>query len=226
MESKWLIYVLFTLFLLEGLGCQGCWDQERTALLQLKSFFTKPAQLKNWERGEQNLDCCQWEGIECNSTSGRVITLNLSYSLFEEELDRYLYPPDGSMELRNVMYLNASLFLPFVELKSLHLARNGIAGCMENEGLEKLSTLRNLEIINLYGNQLNNSILSSLSELPSLKSLCLAYNNLQASNHADGFERLSKLRNLEILDLRYNMLNNSNLSFLSEVPSLKSLNLA
>jgi len=30
--------------------------------------------------------------------------------------------------------LNASLFLPFKELRSLDLGYNGLVGCMENEG--------------------------------------------------------------------------------------------
>ncbi|GLU08493.1 hypothetical protein SLE2022_254020 [Rubroshorea leprosula] len=229
MESKWLMRVLFTLFLLEGLWCQGCWDEERTALLQLKPFFTKSWHLmRNWERGEQNSDCCQWEGVECNSATGRVITLNLNYSSFEE-FDGYWHSPHSLMELENV-YLNASLFLPFVELKSLHLAEYGIAGCIEHEGFERLSKLRNLEILdlrflklskrlsnleilNLQGNFFNNSILSYLSEHLSLKYLNLAYNNLQASNCVE-----------EILNLCYNILtNNFILSSLSELSSLKVL---
>ncbi|GKV45054.1 hypothetical protein SLEP1_g52181 [Rubroshorea leprosula] len=185
MESKWLMRVLFTLFLLEGLWCRGCWDEERTALLQLKPFFTKSWQLmRNWERGKQTSDCCQWEGVECNSATGRVITLNLNYSS-SEEFDGYWRSSYSFMELENV-YLNASLFLPFVELKSLHLAEYGIAGCIEHEGFERLSKLRNLEILDLSYNRLNNSILSSLSELPSLKSLYLADNEFEASNHANG----------------------------------------
>ncbi|GKV45063.1 hypothetical protein SLEP1_g52188 [Rubroshorea leprosula] len=224
MESKWLMYVLFTLFLLEGLWCQGCWDEERTSLLQLKTFFIKSWHLRNWERGEQNSDCCQWEGVECNSATGRVITLNLNYSSYKE-LDRDWYPLHSLMEWENV-YLNASLFLTFVELKSLHLAGYGMAGCIENEGFERLSKLRNLEILDLGYNMLNNSILSSLTELSSLKSLYLVGNKFEASNHADGFEKLFKLRNLEILDLNDNMLNNCILSSLSELPSLKSLYLA
>ncbi|GKU86952.1 hypothetical protein SLEP1_g1415 [Rubroshorea leprosula] len=45
----------------------------------------------------------------------------------------------------------------------------------------------------------NNSILSSLSELPSLKLLYLAEDEFQASSHADGFHNLSKVEEL-ILD--------------------------
>ncbi|GKU86947.1 hypothetical protein SLEP1_g1411 [Rubroshorea leprosula] len=219
MESKWLIYALFTLFLLEGLWCQRCWDQERTALLQLKPFFTKPTHLKNWERGEQNLDCCQWEGIDCNSTSGRVITLNLNYSWFEEESDDYMYTPNGFMRSENVMYLNASLFLPFVELKSLHLAGNGIAGCMENEGFHNLSKVEELILDNSI---LPTNFFHGIGALTSLKVLSLYGCELNGSLTLQG---LSELTHLEVLDVSYNYLGGALSSCLSNLTSLLSLSL-
>lgn len=56
--------------------------------------------------------------------------------------------------------------------------------------------------------------LSLLSQLD-YKTLCLA-----------GFGKLSKLRHLENLDLSYNRLNDSTLSSLSKISTLKSLNLS
>ncbi|GKV33258.1 hypothetical protein SLEP1_g41786 [Rubroshorea leprosula] len=189
--------------------CQGCLEQERIALLQLKSFFKDPWVLRNWGRGKENSDCCQWERVECNPSSGRVIKLDLDH----------LYHWHNS-------YLNASLFLPFEELKNLSLAYNGINGFIENEDFHRLSKLSNLEFLDLSWNDFNSKILSSLSELSSLKSLNLAGNYFQVSNHTNGFKRLSKLRSLEILDLSDNYLNNSILTSLSDLLSLKSLNLA
>ncbi|GLT90611.1 hypothetical protein SLE2022_085340 [Rubroshorea leprosula] len=208
MDSKWL-YVVLTLFLLEGMWCQGCFEQERIALLQLKSFFKDPWGLRNWGRGKENSDCCQWERVECNPSSGRVIKLDLDH----------LYGWHNS-------YLNASLFLPFEELKSLSLAANGINGFIENEGFKRLSKLRSLEILDLSHNYLNNSILTSLSDLLSLKSLNLANCNLMiASNHMEAdFESLSRCSHLEFLDLRSNIdLNNNVLPYLSSLLSLKTL---
>ncbi|GLT65090.1 hypothetical protein SLA2020_375420 [Shorea laevis] len=210
MDSKWL-YAVLTLFLLEGMWCQGCLEQERIALLQLKSFFNDPWDLRNWGKGKENSDCCRWERVECNRSSGRVIKLHLNYTLSSWSSSNF--------------YLNTSLFLPFEELKSLSLAGNRIAGCIENEDFHRLSKLSTLEFLDLNNNDFNNTSLLSLSDLSSLKSLNLAANSFQVSKHTNGFKRLSKLRGLEILDLSYNYLNNGILTSLSDLLSLKSLSL-
>ncbi|CAK7340588.1 unnamed protein product [Dovyalis caffra] len=97
-----------------------------------------------------------------------------------------------------------------------------------NQGFEVLSSkLRKLEILDLRSNQFNDSILLSLSHLTSLKSLGLADNELTGSTSINGFEVLSsKLRKLEILDLRFNQFNDSILLSLSHLTSLKSLDLS
>ncbi|GKV19694.1 hypothetical protein SLEP1_g29921 [Rubroshorea leprosula] len=187
----WLCTVLIPL-LIQCWCCGGCLEQERTALLQLKVFFNgRP--LRNWGRGDHNSDCCQWERVECNPSTGRVIALYLNSTRA------------GLYNSRPYWYLNTSLFLPFEELKGLYLPENSIADCIENEGFDRLSEkLTNLEILDLSENFFNNSILSSLSELMSLKSLNLSWNNINTSNHINEFDALS---NLEELDMSYNMLN-------------------
>ena len=102
---------------------QGCLEEERIALLQIKTSFVdhsndSPYPL-SW--GEDAL-CCSWERVTCsNSTARRVVEIDLSNSR-----DWY------SMGDLN---LNASIFLPFQELNVLNLSGNGIAGCVANEGL-------------------------------------------------------------------------------------------
>ncbi|KAJ6355170.1 hypothetical protein OIU77_005710, partial [Salix suchowensis] len=120
-------------------------------------------------------------------------------------------------------YLNATLFLPFQELNTLDLGYNYIAGCVANEGFERLSRLNKLESLDLGFNNLNNSILSSLKGLSSLKHLSLWGNRLNGSIDTKGFERLSRLNKLESLDLGFNNLNNSILSSLKGLSSLKHL---
>ncbi|EOY19735.1 Receptor like protein 15, putative [Theobroma cacao] len=182
MEPKWL-WMLLIVLLLEGWLCSdACWEHERIALLQLKPFFNRYDHLNSWLEAKGS-DCCQWEMVECNSSTRR-------------------------------------------ELKSLYLPGNHIAGCIENEGFAKLSSrLGNLEILDLSWNYLNDSILLSLSELSSLKYLNLADNVLTGTSHVNGsgFESFSRLSNLETLDLSWNSLKNSILLHMGNISSLKVL---
>ncbi|PPD76800.1 hypothetical protein GOBAR_DD26273 [Gossypium barbadense] len=207
MESKWLAMVLVVLSLGSGL-CDGCLEEERFALFQLKPFFEfidyKFQDLINddfvYEK-ESSSNCCEWERVECNPITRRVTHLFLNYS--------------SNMEID--WYLNASLFLPFEKLQSIFLRGNFITGCVANQGFERLSSkLDKLENLDLSNNHFNNSILASLSELSSLKSLNLAGNVFTRSNPTNGIEMLSKLNNLETLDLSFNRLANNILSQLDE----------
>ncbi|XP_022754177.1 LRR receptor-like serine/threonine-protein kinase GSO2 [Durio zibethinus] len=230
MEWKWLWVVLVAFLLGRCCECERCWEQEKIALLQLKPFFTHIKDVKNYwvDEGKQSSDCCQWKRVECNTSTGRVIRLFLNLTTTEVYGDLvynyYLRKYDWSG--RDSWYLNASLFLPFEELKSLYLGGNSIAGCVDNQGFEKLSLkLDKLEILDLSVNQFNDSILASLSKLSSLRSLNLAKNQFTGSNLIEGMKRLSKLNKLETLDLYGNVLGNNILSHLDDFTSLKSLRL-
>ncbi|XVE80988.1 hypothetical protein DITRI_Ditri15bG0026200 [Diplodiscus trichospermus] len=208
----WVVVVLSVLGLETGLS-NGCWEQERLALLQLTPFFTDLSPME-----ENGSDCCQWERVECNITTRRVTKLFLNYTCWYNE-----------------WYLNTSLFLPFEELRSLYLQKNFIDGCVENEGIQKLSfscrklsKLRHLEILDISDNYFNDSstLLSSLSKISSLKSLSLAGNPylFTRSNHANAdLKRLSRLRGLETLDLSYTSLMNNFLFHMDGLSSLRTL---
>ncbi|KAG8490007.1 hypothetical protein CXB51_015916 [Gossypium anomalum] len=243
MELKWLAMVLVVLSLGAGL-CDGCLEEERFALFQLKPFFEfinyKLIQANNFglnPKKESSSNCCEWERVECNPITGRVTHLFLDYS--------------SSNKMQ--WYLNASLFLPFEELQNLSLNRNFIGGCIANQGFERLSSkLDKLENLDLSENHFNDSILTSLSELSSLKSLNLEYNlftGLNPTNESNnnwmnlkelylgGNEMKSlgslfhekegmKLNKLEVLSLPGNLFNNSIFSSLAELSNLKSLDLS
>ncbi|RDX90108.1 hypothetical protein CR513_28062, partial [Mucuna pruriens] len=104
----------------EMMCCEGCWKEEREALLGLNSRFQFPL---SWEW--DGTDCCEWERVECNSSTGRVVKLNLYYmssNVDPNEISQY-----------NNWYLNYSDFIVFKDLKSLNLSLNMIAGCADNE---------------------------------------------------------------------------------------------
>ncbi|WVZ06160.1 hypothetical protein V8G54_019506 [Vigna mungo] len=52
--------------------CEGCWKEEREALWGLNARFGFPLSWQ-WE----GTNCCEWEGVECNSSTGRVAKLDL-----------------------------------------------------------------------------------------------------------------------------------------------------
>ena len=98
----------------------GCFEKERAALLHLKDSLNYPngTSLPSWRKGDAR--CCDWESVQCNSSTGRVTRLYLS-GVRNGDLGDW--------------YMNASLFLPFQELNGLYLMDNHIAGWVENKGL-------------------------------------------------------------------------------------------
>ena len=119
-------------------GCFGCWEKERIALLQFEASIVNYANeyyFRQWDLGNKESDCCEWEKVMCNITTGRVIQLTLygtmSYS---------------SRESEGGWYFNASLFLPFEDLQYLDLSWNGIHGWVPNEGT-KVYILRKVRSI-------------------------------------------------------------------------------
>jgi hypothetical protein len=105
---------------LQGWLPLGCLEEERIALLQLKDSLNYPngTSLPSWRIAHAN--CCEWEGIRCNSSTGRVTELYLE-GVRDRELGDW--------------YLNASLFLPLQQLNYLSLWDNRIAGWVEKKGL-------------------------------------------------------------------------------------------
>ncbi|KAI8570956.1 hypothetical protein RHMOL_Rhmol01G0079700 [Rhododendron molle] len=166
MRVLWIVVVV--ILAVEN-GCNGCWEKERIALLQLKDSINFPNgnSLPSWEDDDHS-DCCKWEAVECNSTTRRVIKLELNNT--------------RDWGLDGHWHLNALILLPLESLRSLNLSQNQLQSSVGNEGLGILSNLSNLDNIDLRYNGLDNSILSSLNKLSNLKILNLAGNALNGSN--------------------------------------------
>lgn len=127
-------------------GYKACLKTERAALSEIKSFFIpfmdtqyEDPVLVTWvDDGGMSSDCCDWKGVRCNATTGRVIQLLLNdTSKFIKYSKNYTY---GYM----VLSLNVSLFHPFEELQSLDLSNNSFEGVYENQGMYRyISPLNN-----------------------------------------------------------------------------------
>ncbi|KAL5799310.1 hypothetical protein ACOSQ4_032194 [Xanthoceras sorbifolium] len=194
-------------------GYKGCLEKERTALLEIKELFLNSSGNIDYDRVNSKLgswvddrvfDCCNWNRVECNTTTLRVINL----SLFE--ISDY-----SPLSLSPI--LNFSMFQLFEELQSLNLSRNFFKGYVNSR-----ESLKQLKILDLSWNHFNNSVLPCVIRLTSLKTLILRGNNLGGFNIKQG---LANLRNLEVLDLSGNFISGSTLQELESLKQLKILDL-
>ncbi|MFQ6645480.1 hypothetical protein Gotur_020234, partial [Gossypium turneri] len=160
MGPIWFRVILITVLVLEGaVWSDGCWDEERVALLQFQYVYSREVS-----------DCCEWEGVECNITTRRLTQLSLGNGL-----------------LWYLEFINASLFLPFEELRSLDLSYNDLVGVVENEAhLKWLSKLGSLETLDLSETKMKNNFLLHLGGLSSLTTLKLEGNLLEGRIHLQG----------------------------------------
>ncbi|KAG4180063.1 hypothetical protein ERO13_A10G141500v2 [Gossypium hirsutum] len=206
MGPTWLRLLLISVLALEGaVWSDGCWDEERVALLQLQQFLT------DIEYSREGPDCCEWKWVECNITTRRVTQLS---SLW------------GRLKIKDSNLFNVSMFLPFEELRSLDLYGNNLVGYVDNEApLEWLSKLGSLESLDLTATNMKNNFLLHLGGLSSLTTLILQQNDLEGTIHLQGNGRQLSLINLEEIDLTSNLFNNSIMEKLSGFSNLKTLNM-
>ncbi|XP_023761382.2 receptor-like protein 14 isoform X1 [Lactuca sativa] len=259
-KRKSLQYSLLMLMMIHILVAghtQGdCVEEERKALLEIKASHMKSYDseidkfLPTWvdygsgTPGDGGNNCCDWERINCSTTTGHVTELSL-YNLRGAK--------DVYMDDENKLWpLNVSLFLHFKELTSLNLSDNFLDKEFIKTGLERLSSLKKLEVLDLSWNyDIDNGILPSLRTLTSLKVLDLSFTSLNGNFpisefaalenlemldlsscgfngtfEVQGSERVSVLRKLKTLNLAGNRFNESIIRSLNTLSSLTSLDLS
>uniref|UniRef100_K3YL19 Uncharacterized protein n=1 Tax=Setaria italica TaxID=4555 RepID=K3YL19_SETIT len=202
-----------------------CHPNQAKALLQLKksfSFSRSTTRLSSWRNGT---DCCLWEGVGCDPSSGHVTILDLN--------NRRL----------STHGLDPALF-SLISLQRLDLSMNDINGDnIRSAGFERFTFLTHLNLSNsgLYG-----QIPPSISKLVNLLSLDLStyntdyysggfygsnsydyYNNLWESSFDTFVANLSNLRELYLdsVDLS-NSGEEWGTSLAAYVPQLQVLSLA
>ncbi|RWR75569.1 LRR receptor-like serine/threonine-protein kinase FLS2 [Cinnamomum micranthum f. kanehirae] len=193
----WVVSFTFQLWVY---GCFGCFYEEESALLELKSSINYPngTSLPSWRVGT---NCCTWKGVTCSSTVGRVIELDLSST--RGFLDNEYWSMDVFRSM-NGWYLNPSLLLPFEELQSLDLSDNLLQGFIDEEALNRWSRLSKLEELDLSHNSLNKTILPFLGALKSLEKLDVSANFFRGPLPIKAFENLTSLRTIYFSWNRFN----------------------
>ncbi|RYR16203.1 hypothetical protein Ahy_B04g073198 [Arachis hypogaea] len=229
-----------------------CIESERQALLSLKRGFDLTHDddwLSSWGDGEQQKDCCNWEGVTCSNHTGHVLMLHLQGDGYTRGS---ISPSLG--ELHHLKYLDLSghhfthtpSIPPFIAsltfLTHLYLSFCSFGGNIPPQ----LGNLLFLEYLDLSSNNLVGGFPLQLTNMSSLTYLDLSYNrlnetmppqlgNLLSLEHLDPsynaftgtipsqFKNISRLQYLD-LDSLYMM--SSDLQWLSELSILRYLSLA
>ncbi|CAG7860761.1 unnamed protein product [Brassica rapa] len=189
-----------------------CHPDQRDVLLQLKTEFkirkpdgysiTSYPKTESW--GNSSTDCCNWEGVTCNTESGKVIGLDLSCSCLYGRLEP-----------------NSSLFR-LKHLTSLNLAFNNFTF---SPIPAKFNNLMLLEKLNLSGSSLKGHIPREILQLTNLVSLDLS--SYVSIENPPLFLRLlaQNLKNLRALDMSYVNISSEIPHEFSYIASLRYLHL-
>ncbi|KAL6658851.1 hypothetical protein ACP70R_002891 [Stipagrostis hirtigluma subsp. patula] len=215
-----------------------CHPDQAKALLQLKesfSFGESTTKLPSWRDGT---DCCLWEGIGCESSSGQVTVLDLKgCGLSSKGLDPALF---GLTSLRRLdLSMNsfnggtfllrdniaAAEFERFTLLTHLNLSNSGFYGQIPT-GISKLVNLISLDLSSSIkyedgSNELHVSNFDTLvANLSKLRELYLDRVNLSSSGDNWCISIATSLPHLQ------GSMSSSNFKSLKELGSLRRLDLS
>nr|GMD32574.1 putative leucine-rich repeat-containing, plant-type, leucine-rich repeat domain, L [Ipomoea batatas] len=173
-------YLLFLLIIVQYLnGSRSCFENERNALLSFKRSVSNPSftSLSSWGASRNDDDCCKWEGIGCDNTTGHVVALHLG--------DNEVLQGEISPSLLHLRFLNF-----------LDLSRN------EFDIIPSfIGSLDKLVYLNLSYNNFSGNVPPHLGNISTLKYLDLANYNYHQLKVVDTLEWISHLSSLEYLNM-------------------------
>ncbi|KAL3834418.1 hypothetical protein ACJIZ3_009154 [Penstemon smallii] len=206
---SWLL--LIQILYVSWVSCQ-CLNDQRSLLLQLKNNLifnsSSSTRLVHWN---QNVDCCNWNGIACDS-SGHVISLELDNESINGGIENstalFSFQYLERLNLAYNSFSNTQIPEQLVNLTCLaylNLSNAGFIGQIP-PGISKIRSLVSLDLSNqLYGVpplKLEDPNLENLVQnLTSLKELYL--DGVEISNHTNDWwgslsQSLPNLRNLSL----------------------------
>ncbi|KAG7653404.1 Leucine-rich repeat [Arabidopsis suecica] len=216
-----LVFITITMMLqFQIKGCVSCVETERIGLLQLKSYLKNLLDAEEEEEGlsllkswtHHNGDCCLWERVKCSDAiTGHVIDLSL---------DR-LIPVAFELQTRS---LNLSLLHSFPQLQSLNLSWNWFTNLSDHVlGYKSFGRLEKLTTIDFSHNMFDNSIVPFLSAATSVRNLHLESDNMEGVFPP---QELANMTNLRVLNLKYNSFSFLSAQGLTDFRELEVLDLS
>jgi Leucine-rich repeat (LRR) protein len=214
---KFLLAVLLSLLVTINtpIIANGCFEEERDALLTFKTGLDDPGNLMSSWHGQ---NCCKWSGVMCNELTEHVVRLNLRNPYdrddFGGQYDWASYALTGKinpslLSLRHLTHLDLSnhnfsnFVIPkfigsFENLVYLNLSLSEFEGVIPYE----LGNLSRLEFLDLGNYQLTGMVPSQLGNLSNLRYLSLGKSySLLATNSHSWLYHLSNLKYLDMLDV-------------------------
>lgn len=151
----------------------GCHQEERKALLNIKSSLEDPSgRLSTWKEGVQHRNCCDWHGIKYSDESLHVVSIDLRNTDLEDYMNGFsyrdgdhFYPPITRTSLRGK--LSRSLF-NITHLEYLDLGFNGF---QESDITLQFSNLTKLTHLDLSFSNFSGLIATQFSNLTFLQYL-------------------------------------------------------
>ncbi|KAL0715888.1 hypothetical protein Bca4012_065210 [Brassica carinata] len=208
-----------------------CPPDQREALWEFKNEFSVQKLDSSWwesdlktERWRNNTDCCSWDGISCDSKTGKVVELDLWGSSLNGLL-RSNTDSIGNLKYLRVLKLRYCNFFGNIPsslgnlsyLTDLDLSVNRFSG----ELPDSMGNLNRLSELQLRYNNLGGNFPAVLLNLSSLTQISLSYNKFKGMIPSN----MSSLTNLESLEINGNLFHGSLPSPLFMIPSLILLNL-
>ncbi|QHN96512.1 uncharacterized protein [Arachis hypogaea] len=177
-KKRWMVLVGSILVLVQVfVNTSGCFREEKRSLLELKTAYSNHSLLPSWvdDVVDPNSNCCDWECVECDPSSGYVFNLSLSNIRDRDAYGRCFSTP-----------FNWSLLLTFPQLTILDLSHN----CFQNfvcqggsipinmfEGRDTSAPI-GLHILDLSHNKFSGHLPFSFTISPSLVFINLKGNDL------------------------------------------------
>ncbi|RWR76836.1 LRR receptor-like serine/threonine-protein kinase ERECTA [Cinnamomum micranthum f. kanehirae] len=187
--------------------CEGCLEEGRSLLLQLKSSFNLSNEDSLAWSDWKGQNCCEWVGVYCSNTS-RVFEL-LLYDVRVLSADTIWYPKESVKilaQFKELQYLVMSstgmggsdileAFCKLQYLKSLRLSSTSLEGKIPH----CIRKMHSLQVLDLSNNQLQGNIpLSTFSDMHFLQELDLSGNELQGIISPFTFSNMHFLHELDL----------------------------
>lgn len=241
----WFVLVCFSLQTL-AMNSQNltCNQNDMKALVDFLNGLDSTSRIVGWDANSSSSpNCCIWVGITCNSSSGRVVKVEVPTKRLMGKLPESFGNLDHLRTLNlSKNFLRGSIPLTLLNLPNLEvldLSSNDFSGIfpmsMSLPSIQVFNISENsfqgpvpvgicsnstkLQALKMGHNNFSGNLVPGLENCNSLKDLCLASNLLSGGLPEDMFH-LSKLENLTLQDNRFSGNLNGNIGNLSNLAHL------